>query len=90
MFHNCKVLMGIHGAGLTNMMFMNRNSSIIELLPSGQQETYQLHYFKLASILNHSYTYILNSRIESGERPHKAKIHVDLDELKGHLDQICR
>ena len=30
---NCELLVGIHGAGFTNMVFMNKNTKIVDITP---------------------------------------------------------
>lgn len=57
MLHNCKILGGIHGAGLTNMLFMNKNSSVIEVRAEGDDKNNC--YFSLASDLDKNYFYFL-------------------------------
>ncbi len=52
---NCKILGGIHGAGLTNMMFMNKNASVIEVRAEGDNKNNC--YFSLASDLDKNYFY---------------------------------
>lgn len=54
--YNCKNLIGLHGANLTNLMFMNPNSNILELRNEGDiQNNY---YFLLASSFNLNYFYL--------------------------------
>lgn len=53
-FHS-KYLIGLHGANLTNMMFMQENSSILEIKIEG--DYYNSCYYALASALNLNYFY---------------------------------
>ncbi|KLT66624.1 DUF563 domain-containing protein [Pedobacter sp. BMA] len=55
MYH-CKYLIGIHGAGLTNMLFMHEKGKVLELRI--EKETDLNCYFIMASALNHSYYYL--------------------------------
>ncbi|XP_010916290.1 beta-1,2-xylosyltransferase XYXT1 isoform X2 [Elaeis guineensis] len=34
--NSCDVMMGVHGAGLTNMVFLPRNATLIQIIPWGQ------------------------------------------------------
>lgn len=52
---NCELLIGVHGAGLTNMMFMPEGSKVVEL--RRENDKANNCYFSLASALNHSYFY---------------------------------
>lgn len=55
---NCKVLGGVHGAGLTNMMFMTKGSKIFEV--RGNQDSSNNCFFSLASDLEMEYYYFLS------------------------------
>jgi hypothetical protein len=43
MMNNCKLLIGSHGAGITNCLFMNENTHVIELFP----ESFYVDCFKI-------------------------------------------
>jgi capsular polysaccharide biosynthesis protein len=51
-----EILISIHGAALTNMLFMEANSKIIEFLPV--ELTNDKCYFMLAGALKHDYYYV--------------------------------
>jgi capsular polysaccharide biosynthesis protein len=51
-----KILLGVHGGGLTNMLFMNTQSKILELRAEG--DTHNNCYFLLASAMGVDYYYI--------------------------------
>lgn len=53
---NTRVLASIHGAGLTNMMFMPKQSLVIEFLPI--ELTNAKCYFILSGALGHRYHYV--------------------------------
>lgn len=55
---NCKVLGGVHGAGLTNMMFMSKGSKILEI--RGKGDSSNNCFFSLASDLEMKYYYFLS------------------------------
>jgi hypothetical protein len=54
--HNAKYIIGPHGAGLTNMLFMKNNSYVLELSPKEDRDYFTGFYF-LANALNHFYLY---------------------------------
>lgn len=49
------VFLGVHGAGMTNMLFLQQNAIVIELL---NEEHGDLCYFRLASCLNLPYFWV--------------------------------
>jgi hypothetical protein len=53
---NCKNLIGIHGANLTNLMFMNPKSNILELRK--KDDCKSNYYYSLASSFNLNYFYL--------------------------------
>ncbi|MCX2482119.1 glycosyltransferase family 61 protein [Pedobacter sp. MR2016-24] len=53
-----KSLIGLHGAGLTNMMFMHKKGKILELRNEG--DSHNNCYFSLSSALDHDYYYLSN------------------------------
>lgn len=55
--NNCEVMGGVHGAGLTNMIFMNKKSRVIEVRSKGDSSNNC--FFSLASDMEHDYFYFL-------------------------------
>ena len=73
-FKSCKTLISLHGAGLTNQLFMPINSRVIEIRLEDQQKNNA--YFSMSNILNHKYFY-LNAKkgiTENGLNFYKADI----------------
>lgn len=56
-YSRCKELIGVHGAGLANMLWMKSGSKIVEL--KNKDDSYNNCYFSLASALHIKYYYIL-------------------------------
>lgn len=54
-FHS-KIMMSVHGAALTNMIFMKSGGSIVELRRKG--DSHNNCYFSLASTCKHAYIYL--------------------------------
>jgi len=73
-----KYLIGLHGAGLTNMLFMPPRGKILELRKEG--EDVLNWFFILASDLDHDYYYLLNKG--NHKEAHLADLFIDLNELK--------
>lgn len=68
-----KILAGVHGAGLTNMLFMPKGGKILELRISGDYKNNC--YFSMASDLGHQYFYLLNP--SKSDNKHLTDITVD-------------
>ena len=79
-----KVLLSLHGAGLANMIFMPKDSIIIELHPD--VERYNSCFYHLASALGIKYCY----SFEKGDHPNpqEANIKVDLANLQSLLNGL--
>jgi len=72
-----KSLIGLHGAGLANMLFMQHGGSILELRNEG--DSHNNCYFSMASELGHYYFYHLNSG--NTEDTNKVDITVNVQAL---------
>jgi len=79
-----KVLVGIHGAGLTNMLFMSRGAKVLELRNEG--DSHNNCYFSLASALSHDYYYLNNEG--DREDTNSVNLTVDIDQLNTVLRQM--
>lgn len=80
-----KVLVGVHGAGLTNMIFMSPQSSVLELTSRINGEHY--YYYSLGSACLHKYYYQVCSANESSE-VQEANLSVDINELERNISLI--
>jgi hypothetical protein len=79
-----KSLISIHGAGLTNMLFMKKGGQILELRNEGDNQNNC--YFSLSSSMDHDY-YYLNCHGDK-EDTNSVNITVDLLALKTLMGQI--
>lgn len=77
--YNCKNLIGLHGANLTNLMFMNPNSNILELRNEGDTENN--YYYSLASTFSLNYFY-LQCQSKEPENKQTFNVFVNIPELK--------
>lgn len=79
-----KCLIGLHGSGLTNMLFMREKTNVLEL--RNEEDNHNNCYFSLASDLNLNYYYQLNK----GDRKdtHEVNVHVDITLLKQNIEQM--
>ena len=60
LFQNMKILLSVHGAGLTNMIFSD-NLKIIELIGNVDQENdfqFYVIYYILSQVMKHQYSFL--------------------------------
>lgn len=84
LMNESRCLIGLHGAGLTNMIFMPSNGSVIEL--RNKLDNQNNCYFSLSSELSHDYYYIEcqgDSLITEA-----VNLNVDLNLLKSLLELV--
>ena len=99
LLHSTKILVSIHGAGLTNAMFMQPYSAIVELLPrrngivdyhkSRNSFLHDACYVRLAAAMRLIYGYLLCDHDAPFYRgTHMSNIMVDLRKLESLLKQL--
>lgn len=67
LFSGAKIIAGVHGAGLTNMIFMSPGSKVIEVRSRG--DSHNNCYFAMASGCEHSYSYLLAESTSRKKHP---------------------
>lgn len=72
---NAKVMISIHGAGLSNMLFMFQGAKILEIRKKGDKRN--LCYFALSSALKLDYYYLFAEPVNPNEDFHTADLLVD-------------
>lgn len=83
---NCRLLVGLHGAGLTNMLWMPLGSQIVEIRRRG--DDHNNCYYALACALGHSYTYLQADDLLPDQMTHSAELFLDPTTLQHHLQSI--
>ena len=78
------LLVSLHGAALTNMLFLPKSSKVLELRNSGDSITQC--YFNLASALELPYFYTLNQG--DSKDTITTDFSIDIDSLKSALDEM--
>jgi hypothetical protein len=86
MMQSTSFLMGVHGAGLTNMLFMPKGSIIWEWRL--QSDTHNNCYFSLAAAMEHKYYYQLCKGDATHLQTQQNNFWVDTNVLKNELSQI--
>lgn len=77
-----KILAGLHGAGLTNMLFMPQNGNVLEL--RNRKDVVNNCYFSMASDLGHKYYYLQN------ESNNTVTQDADITVNPGELDYVLK
>ncbi len=83
-FAKSKVIGGLHGAGLTNMMFMKKGGKVIEVRRKG--DSINNCYFSLASDLEHDYYYI--NALSENNNLFESDCYLDPNKLENLLKRI--
>ena len=83
MMCNADILVSLHGAGLTHMLWMKDSASILEIRARGD---YQNNcYFSLASDLNFDYYYVLADKVNPSLSTQQADYLIDSVSFKNQL-----
>ena len=83
-FSKAKIIGGLHGAGLTNMMFMKKGAKIVEI--RRKDDSSNNCYFSLASDLEHKYYYI--NALSENEDLFLSDCYLDPQELENLFNKI--
>ncbi|HLD76796.1 MAG TPA: glycosyltransferase 61 family protein [Rickettsiales bacterium] len=80
-----KYVISPHGAGLTNILFMKKNSSILEIAPEPHPEKQLSDYYKLASFLGINYFYHKSEPHSGQTDSHTATFLIDLEKAEKNI-----
>lgn len=85
LFSECEMLVSIHGAALTNALFMPDGGRVIELYPAGTSETayFNACYYRMCNMLGLRHSYVFCDR----EFPEK-QLNLDTDNVLGEVIEI--
>ena len=75
LFGNCKLLVGLHGAGLTNMLWMPAGAQVLEI--RSRNDSHNNCYFAMASALGHHYSYLQADRLVANQDTYSAELLLD-------------
>lgn len=90
LFHYCRVLVSIHGAGLTNVLFMPADAKMIEIYPGlpGEEEMFVNHcYESLSKALDVKHQFLFSRRERADDKPdfRSDNVYVDLAQLESMI-----
>ena len=83
-FNESSVVIAPHGAGLTNIVFCQPGTKVLELF---SPRFFSLAYIHLSSLLNLKHAHIMGDT-RSEDVDFLANFHIDLEEIKSFLDAI--
>lgn len=86
LMQNCELLMGVHGAGLTNMIFLPRGSRVFEFRRF--DDSSNNCFFSLASACDLSYYYQLCKVDDKGLKTQQNRFFIDFGKLSETLNLI--
>jgi capsular polysaccharide biosynthesis protein len=84
LMNETSVLIGLHGAGLTNMLFMNSGGKVMEI--RNQNDTKNNCYFSMSSALDLDYYYV--EGVSESENTSNAIINVDIKNIETIVQQM--
>lgn len=84
LFSETKYMVAVHGAAITNCVFMAKDSSFLELHPTieNKDKIFHVSYWNLAEYFGLNYFFIGCEPIDQTERFHTANLKVDLVKLE--------
>ncbi|KQT58432.1 hypothetical protein ASG52_21445 [Methylobacterium sp. Leaf456] len=89
-FHHARVVVSLHGAGLTNVLFCKPDARVLEIIPS----TYSMpSFWILATAGKMTYgTYICDSIVKSAKRDHPQadNVRIDIDHFRRLVGDYLR
>ncbi len=92
LFAQCKIFVSLHGAGLTNSLFMPKNGSVIEFYPEFRDRERELNacYKRLCGVLGHKHEFLFSDRRQTGRKPdfHQDDIKVSIPALRLVLEPL--
>ena len=87
-FSKAKYVVGLHGAGLSNIVWMKNKSHLIELRP--EKDLYLNCYFNLSNLLNINYHYEICAKTNFFQSSKHSDYNVNIDRFKKKLNRILK
>ena len=86
LFSTCKLIISLHGAGLTNMIWMPPGSTVIEL--RRRDDTTNNCYYSMAKSIGHKYFYVLCENLTQDKSTWDCNLNVPIIDLELTLEKI--
>lgn len=91
MMNETSILLSSHGAGLTNINFLNENSKVIEFTPLIQDiSKFRFPFWRMSNLLNLSYYCMFCEVIQKTSDQYDADISVDLKKVELLLNRVIQ
>ena len=91
LFSRCRILVSVHGAGLTNCLFMREGGRVLELYRAlgSRQDGMNACYWRLSTASKLDYYYQFCAHMENrGEHVDRVDIRVDIEKLKTNVEAM--
>lgn len=85
LFANAQIVVGVHGAGLTNMLFCPAHTKVLEIYSKYYHDA---SYRVLANALGLSYSYMVAETSDISPRPSQEDMLVDINGFKASLQEV--
>ncbi len=86
LFSSAKFLIGLHGAGISNILWMKKNTNLLELKP--EKDLYLNCYYNIANLLNINYNYLVCKKNNYFKSSKNSDYFVNIDSLNKKLKKI--
>ncbi len=83
---SARILVGNHGAGLTNMIAMSPGSRVLEVRDHLNEQLYC--YYTLAAAMGLDYYYVLADRADPRAKPNRSNMMVDAAEFRSVIERM--
>ena len=92
LMQNADVLISMHGAGLTNTLFMSPKSTLLELTPLLEnKKLFRFPFWRISSILDVNYFVQFCDTINEGESDfYSRNIKVNMEDFKENINSILK
>ena len=85
-FSSAEAIVGLHGAGLTNITFAPPGATVVELQPAGLDWARTVLFWNVAAVAGHRYAQVVCASHLDHPRMNPSEAHVSVD--VEHLDQV--
>jgi hypothetical protein len=80
--HQCDIILGVHGAGLTHLLWLHEGSAVVEILPARKDDVAPYMYFKNLAMLTGSPYYMVKGTHNEANLENPSSVNADIEELQ--------